>query len=873
MLNEGNETNTESSMARLEPDELNSKNVLIDFNYEAALAKSQNKGKKDKKDKKDKRQKNYNISLTKNNNLKNGLGPSLYYTSMKNKKKKDVNKSTNNVFENKDKREIQLGLKSIKIDDEIKKTKEDLSHKRSERSSKSIKKRKNKSIANHIYKIEDEDEKRADSPSNKQESININNNNNNNNYYEINNDKEEHYYGEKILINLNDLNFLFSKFKETNNIVDYKKEELSEENTYDKNKRLSCIMNNSPFISSNICLKKVCNTSIECLLGKDKCRTFEKNKNIYKGKNIKDIFKKISDDIFQEVEFNLNDKLYNIDPTKLSIGQLYQNDDNFNNEYLKNKYVRDIIDLDGNAFIKAFVFNYLEQLIVKKDIKKLTEIIGKIILILKSQKQSKEAISKLLSIFKIIITYIEQNNILNACNILIKSFSQDYDFEKNIINYIRVSLSESITTHQSYFIIDYLKEIVQEKYIKTNEKNELYFDYNTYITEIITDNKNELQYELLVYYFLPSIFDIDLVIYTNNDTKTNKILFKHTNIEYDQNSIITIELFIKFGRVSIIYPDSYYKDNVDIMPLVSKVKLPLDKIKIKTNDNNVNCYMCHNIPNEFILIDKSFQLICKKCLTDVIKKIIEKRYLFFSDTENSYFHEEYYCNKINYNVNEDKTNSYELNISINDIRHILPNNSDISNEIHKKITKSYKCGRCKDTFSKKKYAFSMEKCGHLICVNCLKDYIIQATEEKVILNYYEYKLNQIKFFCPICDKEIHLSKNLINNIFTDDKYIKGAEERLIDAAKKICCFCHTNDKIHKSFVIVNDFASSNSSVDNYLLIHSICDDCDKNIKQNDLINTSRNFFCDFCEENHQYKKIKFDIHRKKKICKCGCSHM
>ena len=891
-----NNTNTESSLVALDQDDLNSKNSLIDFNYNPSLVrlpgseKKEKRGKKEKKEKKEKEKekkvknerekekekktktKNINISSinNSNNDLKIGLGSSLYHMSSKNKRKKEINKSTNYIFENKEKREIQVGLKSIKIDDDILKKKDEVDNKRYERSSKSIKKKKNKSITNHIYKIDD-DNIRADSPSNKQDNLNINANNNVYN----NNDKEEHYYGEKILINLNDLKSIFSKYKETNNIVDYKKEALSEENTYYNTKRISCIINNSPFICSNIYLKKKCDTSIECLLGKEKCRTFEKNKNNNKNKNYKDLFKLLSDDIFQEVDFTLNDKLYNIDPTKISIGQLYQKDDNCNNEFLKNRHLRDIKDLDGNSFIKAFMFNYLEQLIVKKDIKKLTEIIGKIILVLKSQKETKDKISKVLAVFKLIINYIEQDNVSNAYKILIKSFSEDYNFEKCLIIFIREALSESITLHHKYFNIDYLKEIIQDKYIKTNDKNELYFDHDSYIKDNITNNNNELQYELLIYYFLPFIFDIDLVIYTDNDTKTNKILFKHTNIDYDQNNIITIELFIKFGGVSIIYTENYYKDNIDLLPLISMSKLPVDKIKKKENENKINCYMCHKIPYEFMLIDKTFQLICQNCLIDVIRNIIDKRYLLFSDTDNHYFHEEYYCNKINYNINKDKVNSYELNISINDIRHVLPNNSDISNEIHKKILKSFKCGRCKDYFNKSKYAFTMDKCGHLVCINCLKDYIIKATDEKVILNYYEYKLNQIKFFCPICDKEINLSKNMISNIFTDEVYINKAEERLIDAAKIMCCFCHTNNKSKvkskfKRFVIINDFSSSNSSVENYLLIHSMCDDCAKNIKKNDLINSSKNFFCDFCGETHLYKKIKFDIQRKRKAC---CTHM
>ena len=96
------------------------------------------------------------------------------------------------------------------------------------------------------------------------------------------------------------------------------------------------------------------------------------------------------------------------------------------------------------------------------------------------------------------------------------------------------------------------------------------------------------------------------------------------------------------------------------------------------------------------------------------------------------------------------------------------------------------------------------------------------------------------------------------------------EQRKPTKSRHICCFCHVKDsnknKIKKSFVIVNDFTSSNSSIDNYLLIHSICDECHKNLKQNELNNNLKKFFCDFCGEEHHYNKIKFNLHQKGKAC-------
>ena len=94
--------------------------------------------------------------------------------------------------------------------------------------------------------------------------------------------------------------------------------------------------------------------------------------------------------------------------------------------------------------MKAFIFNYLEQIISRKDIKRLTDIIGRIKVVLKSIEKDSEEIDKVLSVFKIIMNYIEKDNLNNAYIILIKSFSENYDFEKNIMLFMRQSLSESI---------------------------------------------------------------------------------------------------------------------------------------------------------------------------------------------------------------------------------------------------------------------------------------------------------------------------------------------------------------------------------------------------------------------------------------------
>ena len=307
--------------------------------------------------------------------------------------------------------------------------------------------------------------------------------------------------GEKILININNLNLALNEFNEPNNIIYLKNKELSDENIYEKAQRLSGIINNSPFISSNIFLKnKKCITSFEPIFGKDKCRFFEKNKNVYKGRNINVLFENIKKSTFQKIESEINDKLYEIDTSKIYIGPIYKKD---------KRFIRDITNLDGNAFLRAFIFNYLEQIISRKDINKLTEILGRIKIGLKLIKKDSKTIDKIFSIFKIIVKYIEEDDLRLANILLIKSFSENYDFDKNLMLYMRQCLSESIERHYCYFIIDYIKEITQKKYIKLdNKNNKEYFDYELYLKEVINSesNNNELQYELLVYYFLAPIF-------------------------------------------------------------------------------------------------------------------------------------------------------------------------------------------------------------------------------------------------------------------------------------------------------------------------------------------------------------------------------
>ena len=184
--------NSESSLN--EDNDMNSKREMMFKTHYPSMFKFETQ-KPSKSSKKGKN--NIGIINNKLNHDNNYLGNSLYNSIKKNKGKEELFKSTSNNFG-------QKLSNIIKNDDDLlDKKKEFEKYKRNERSSKSIKKRKNKSIN---YYQDKEESKSDDSQINKEKETEKNYYNNN-----INN-KNKEYIGEKILINIK--NIIINKFKE-----------------------------------------------------------------------------------------------------------------------------------------------------------------------------------------------------------------------------------------------------------------------------------------------------------------------------------------------------------------------------------------------------------------------------------------------------------------------------------------------------------------------------------------------------------------------------------------------------------------------------------------------------------------------------------
>ena len=593
------------------------------------------------------------------------------------------------------------------------------------------------------------------------------------------------------IIHLNDLESYVNKYKPISPILNDKK--YNKKNNYEINeinKRLSDIINNSPFDNINLSINyKSGEVNLNDLL------TISNIVNI-KSLNNKQITEQFNKDFYEQIlsakKFsNLNADLHNdinFNSSLISVSQLHTY--NGKNKKLIGKKIRDIVVNDGNSFIKAFIFNYFENIITNLNIDNLIFIIYIISTKLPLLNINDLNIQEVLTILKIIFTHLEKNNINEAYIVLINAFKENSYFEKGLIYFVKYCLKQFISDNYILFNIDYLNEIIPIKYIN-NLNNQ--FDYQNYIQEKIMLPQDEIQYEILIYYLLPLIFQINLIIYTNSNSKINKIIFKNKTHK-NKNNIFNIELNVKFGNTTIIYSDTYYNKYKNIIPYSNDFNYPADKIQIISNKKNsedaspeIICNECNSCPENYIQIGPKIKPICHKCFINAINKVIYKRYILLK--EDLFFHEEYYCSKIKL------TNALENNlyISLNYIKILLPNHNDISDEIYNLIINNKKCDICNQIFKLSKYSICLNPCGHIICEKCFIKFINDITHKRIILNNFEIKTEKFEYICPNPSCKNNRIKNLnsfiyryFNNI---DDHIHKAEERLETQTKNFCCIC------------------------------------------------------------------------------------
>ena len=630
--------------------------------------------------------------------------------------------------------------------------------------------------------------------------------------------------------------------------------------------RLSNIINNSPFNNIRIPLNFQKEAEIYNLLKTSNIV----NNNVLDSKQITEM---LNLDFYEQIlplkklaELNVNlHKETNFDPFSISVSPLHNFNNNFinNNKLLINKKVRDITSNDGNSFIKAFLFNYFENIILNAKNDNLIFIMYTIStkLALFNDENNNPLnlnIKEILNILKIIFNHIVNKDISEAYIVLINSFKVNSEFEKGLIYFVKYSLAQFIKDNYTFFSISYLKEIIPdfEKYFSDNST----FDYQLYIKENILPYCEEMQYNILIYYILPLIFHINLIIYTNNySNNLNKIIFKdkqnQNNTVINQDNNITLELIVYFGNTSILYNDEFYNKYKDLIKYKSDYKYPLDKIQQIPNSDLKLCDTCKIVSDKLIKVDSEIEPICSNCLKNKILEVISKKYLLLK--EDGYFHEEYYCSKIKL-TNSSNNNLY---LSLNDIKILLPNHNNISEEIHNKILSDTSCENCKEKFINKKYCICPKPCGHLMCNDCFIFYIKNIKPNSNILNKNEPNNDTLTFRCLYCNNQIQNLKNkFIYNYFEDiNENTEKAHESLDIQKRNLCCKCQKRG-VKYSFNILMKININNEKI---YIHHFLCVNCktilDRQFRRDIKLSIPTKFYCVFCEDSHMYSLIKDNL--------------
>ena len=656
-------------------------------------------------------------------------------------------------------------------------------------------------------------------------------------------------------INLNDLESYVNKYKPILNNKD-----INLKNNFEINKRISDIINNSPFDNINMPIN---NKNGEVLI--DNLLTIS-NIVYIKSLNNEQITEQFNKDFYEQIlsakKFSsLNAGLHedtNFDSSLISIGQLHIY--NGKNKKLAGRKTRNIIDNEGNSFLKALIFNFFENIITDLNLDNVIFIIYIISTKLSLLNLKDINIQEVLTILKIIFTHLEKKNILEAYIVLINAFKENSFFEKGLIYFVKYCLRQFIIDNYVLFNIDYLNDIISTKYINTLNNQ---FDYQNYIQEKIMDSLDDIKYEVLVYYLLPLIFPINLIIYTNSNALINKLIFKNKTHNNKNSNIYDIELNVKFGNVSIIYSDKYIIKYKNIIPYTNEFNYPVDKIQIivnnKKDDNskNILCKECNLYPENYIQLGPKIKPLCEKCLINAINKVINKRYDLLQ--EDLFYNEEFYCSKIKL-TNALNNNLY---LSLNDIKILLPNHNDVSEEIYNIIINNKKCNICNQLFKDSKYSISLNPCGHLICDKCFIKFINEITHKRIILNKFEIKTENFEYICPLCkNNRIKNINNFIYKYFDKlEEYEQKAKERFETQVKNFCCICK---KVSNKY---NFDIEINNNREKRVLKHSICFECKKILdfqkKNSSKRNHQTQFMCEFCNDYHIYNLLNVEKNRGK----------
>lgn len=525
--------------------------------------------------------------------------------------------------------------------------------------------------------------------------------------------------------------------------------------------------------------------------------------------------------------------------------------------------------LDGNSFYRVAMFSLIEIFVLEENSEELEKIACEI-----NQDKFKDIMTEkaidhniVMSIFKLIIDYINNNQSEKAYELLIKAYQlKNKDFDYGLIAYLR---------KLSY---DHISETVQ-LYLDSNKGNEEKLKETLFNIESI--NVFGIEPDFFVVCIFPYLFDMNLKVFWMDcvfgDPAEGTIFFEDE--EKKNIPLISIGYFFS-GFYKTYYPELKDKDTY-FKKVIANSDIRIRQLSFIPKTTK-HCEVCKKKTKQILFLEKKFSA-CLQCLSDHAKKIMSKRAkaLYLSN----FIGIEYYTRPIHL-----KDGFY-----LDDFDYIelfVDECTNISNDIYNWITSS--CFSCNQKMDKKE--LKIMKCLCRYCETCILQKIAKATQNLKVINRYEIAHFE-KFYCE-CNKEFDSNEavRLLNEDIS--KETDEAKKRMTKYVSTLCMACckelvKYEEKDGKmipsplgkySIIKIKQENDKNRGIDYLDIPHLICSECalKERKKQEEKLNNKKatkgkskneepnSIICKICRKKHYIGKgeeIKGDDG---KCCGGGC---
>lgn len=491
-----------------------------------------------------------------------------------------------------------------------------------------------------------------------------------------------------------------------------------------------------------------------------------------------DIFDQIKDR--EELRQKVKRDLVNYENVKknihlcLNISQVFQE---FNCEdYIKYRKVYK----DGDSFFRAFMFSYLEKLILSQNVHEIKILIYEIENQISTKfiyRDCRIPLLEVIIIFQMILEYTKNNQYYEAIKTLNRGFCMNQHFTNSLIKIMKILIGEFISLNYMNFNNEELLQLINEYYFDKETKE---FKYKEYITNNVLLMQTEP--DLFQVFLTPYVFkNASLKIYYNeeNKIKPSSFTIQSYNKEkgIDENKQIEIELVFSLKKgYSIIYYEDYFQKNIITFSYELVLQSNIKAFTIVSE--NVKCERCTRICNVISFKKLEGQVFCLECVKQKIGQIMSKRITYFINEE--YSHLEYYIRPIALCYD----GKYEL--TDKDVNELI--GMDIEEDF--KLILSSSCIRCRELVGLDSPNKELS-CGCKLCVNCIGKIVTKDSNEKIILNYFEKSQLELTPTPCLCGNPFNLQEG-IKLLYTEGEiqdYRSASFERLRDYARRYCMKC------------------------------------------------------------------------------------